>query len=331
MRVLVTGGAGFLGLNFVNHVLRKTRHDIVVLDRMSYSTAEPSLASLPSPRVRVVRGDVCDAPLVEALVNESDAVVHYAAETHNDTSLEDPGRFVHSNLVGTFTILEAVRRHGKRLHHISSDEVFGDLSFSDPRRFTEGTAYNPSSPYSATKAGSDHLVRAWIRSFGIEATISNCSNSYGPFQHIEKFIPRQITNVLTGRRPRVYGEGANVRDWIHAEDHSSAVMAILERGRPGETYLIGANSEISNREVVERILSAFGQPSDAFDLVADRAGHDRRYAIDSSKLRQELDWAPRYGDFDEGLRQTISWYRDNEAWWSPEKRAVEDWYAGRGQ
>ncbi len=235
MSILVTGGAGFLGVNFVHHVLAETTHDVVVLDKMNYPTGEASARTFPESRVRLIRGDVCDAALVDELVSETDAVVHYAAETHNDTSLDDPGRFVESNIVGTFTLLEAVRRHQRRFHHISTDEVFGDLAISDPRRFTEESAYRPSSPYSATKASSDHLVRAWVRSFGVEATISNCSNNYGPFQHVEKFIPRQITNVLTGRRPRLYGDGLNVRDWIHADDHSSAVLAILERGRP-ETH-----------------------------------------------------------------------------------------------
>ncbi len=228
-------------------------------------------------------------------------------------------------------MLEAVRRHDTRFHHVSTDEVFGDLELDDPKRFTEDTPYRPSSPYSASKAGSDHLVLAWVRSFGVRATISNCSNNYGPWQHVEKFIPRQITNLLQGSRPRLYGTGANVRDWIHVDDHSSAVLAILERGRIGETYLIGADGERSNLEVVRAILRLMGRDEDDFDHVTDRAGHDLRYAIESGKLRGELGWKPRYLDFEEGLARTIDWYRENDAWWRPHKEATEAGYAARGQ
>ena len=211
--------------------------------------------------------------------------MHFAAESHNDNSLRDPSPFLQTNLIGTYTLLEAVRRHGTRYHHISTDEVYGDLELDDPARFTEQTPYNPSSPYSSTKAGSDLLVRAWVRSFGVQATISNCSNNYGPYQHVEKFIPRQITNVLDGGRPKLYGRGENVRDWIHADDHSAAVLTIIDAGAIGETYLIGADGEKNNKEVVEAILVELGQPADAYDLVTDRPGHDLRYAIDSTKLR----------------------------------------------
>ncbi|GAA2567614.1 hypothetical protein GCM10009862_02880 [Microbacterium binotii] len=217
------------------------------------------------------------------------------------------------------------------LHHISTDEVYGDLELDDPARFTETTPYNPSSPYSSTKAGSDLLVRAWVRSFGVRATISNCSNNYGPYQHVEKFIPRQITNVIRGIRPKLYGAGENVRDWIHADDHSSAVLTILERGVIGETYLIGADGEKNNRDVVELILETMGQPRDAYDHVTDRAGHDLRYAIDSTKLRTELGWAPAHSDFETGLAHTIDWYRNNEAWWAPAKDRTEAFYASKGQ
>ena len=260
-----------------------------------------------------------------------DAVVHYAAESHNDNSLADPSPFIHTNLVGTFTLLEAVRRHGTRLHHVSTDEVYGELALDDPTRFTEATPYNPSSPYSASKAGSDHLVRAWVRSFGVRATISNCSNNYGPWQHVEKFIPRQITNVLDGGRPKLYGAGRNVRDWIHADDHSSAVWTILQRGTPGETYLIGADGERSNLDVVRMILRAAGRDEDDFDHVTDRAGHDLRYAIDSAKLRTELGWRPAYADFEAGLARTIAWYRAHEDWWRPQKAQTEAAYAAKGQ
>ena len=298
---------------------------------MTYAGNRASLAGLPESRCRLVVGDISDAELVGPLVADHDVVVHFAAESHNDNSLNDPSPFIHTNLVGTYTLLEAVRRHGSRYHHISTDEVYGDLELDDPERFTEQTPYNPSSPYSSTKAGSDLLVRAWVRSFGIRATISNCSNNYGPYQHVEKFIPRQITNVLDGGRPKLYGAGQNVRDWIHADDHSSAVLAIVAGGVVGETYLIGADGERNNREVVETILEILGQPRDAYDLVTDRAGHDLRYAIDSSKLRAELGWRPSYPDFRSGLAQTIDWYRENEAWWRPQKAATEAKYATQGQ
>ncbi|WP_193605938.1 dTDP-glucose 4,6-dehydratase [Nocardioides dongkuii] len=330
-RLLVTGGAGFIGSNFVHHVVGHTDATVTVLDKLTYAASRESLAALPDDRVSLVVGDVADAAVVEPLVAEHDAVVHFAAESHNDNSLNDPSPFVQTNLIGTFTILEAVRKAGTRLHHISTDEVYGDLELDDPERFTEATPYNPSSPYSSTKAGSDLLVRAWVRSFGVQATISNCSNNYGPWQHIEKFIPRQITNVIDGGRPKLYGAGLNVRDWIHADDHSSAVLTILEQGRIGETYLVGADGEQNNLDVVRMILRHFGRPEDDFDHVNDRAGHDMRYAIDSTKLRTELGWEPRFSDFEKGLSDTIQWYIDHEAWWRPHKNAVEATYAAQGQ
>ncbi len=330
-RLLVTGGAGFIGSNFVHHVAQHTDHHVTVLDKLTYAGNRASLAGIPQNRLTFVQGDIADAALVDELVAQADAVVHYAAESHNDNSLHDPRPFLDTNIVGTYTLLEAARRHEKRFHHISTDEVYGDLELDDPERFTESTAYNPSSPYSSTKAGSDLLVRAWVRSFGVQATISNCSNNYGPYQHVEKFIPRQITNVIRGIRPKLYGAGQNVRDWIHADDHSSAVLAILERGEIGETYLIGADGEKDNKSVVELILTEMGQPADAYDHVTDRAGHDLRYAIDSTKLRTELGWMPQYSDFAQGLAATIDWYRANEDWWAPSKDATEAFYAGKGQ
>ncbi|MGD7733227.1 dTDP-glucose 4,6-dehydratase [Propionibacteriaceae bacterium G57] len=329
--VLCTGGAGFIGSNYVHRLLATTDATVTVLDALTYAAQPSSLDGLPADRFRLVQGDVADAALVDELVATHDVVVHFAAESHNDNSLNDPSPFIRTNLVGTFTILEAVRRHGKRLHHISTDEVYGDLELDDPTRFTPTTPYNPSSPYSASKAGSDHLVRAWVRSFGITATISNCSNNYGPRQHVEKFIPRQITNVLDGVRPKLYGAGLNVRDWIHVDDHNAAVQRIIEAGRPGQTYLIGADGEMNNKAVVELILELMGRPRDAYDRVTDRAGHDLRYAIDSTRLREELGWAPQYIDFRAGLAATIDWYRDNEAWWRPMKQQTEAKYAAKGQ
>lgn len=327
----MTGGAGFIGSNFVHHLLENTDHSVTVLDKMTYAANEKSLEGLDPSRFELVKGDIADRNTVAPLVDEADAVVHYAAESHNDNSLNDPTPFIHTNLIGTFTLLEAVREYKTRYHHISTDEVFGDLELDDPAKFTEKTPYNPSSPYSSTKAGSDLLVRAWMRSFGIEATISNCSNNYGPFQHIEKFIPRQITNILSGIRPKLYGEGLNVRDWIHASDHSSAVLTILEKGKLGETYLIGANGEENNITVLRTILRLMGQPEDAFDHVVDRPGHDLRYAIDGSRLREELGWEPRFTNFESGLENTIEWYAENRDWWEPLKAEVEAKYSKVGQ
>ena len=330
-RYLVTGGAGFIGSNFVRHVLDHTDATVTVLDKLTYAANLESLAGLPEDRFSLVKGDIADASVVDELVGSHDAVVHFAAESHNDNSLSDPSPFVHTNLVGTFTLLEAVRRHDTRLHHISTDEVYGDLELDDPEKFTEGTPYNPSSPYSATKAGSDLLVRAWVRSFGVQATISNCSNNYGPYQHVEKFIPRQITNVLDGGRPKLYGAGHNVRDWIHVDDHSSAVLRVVDAGEIGETYLIGADGERDNKQVVETILRLLGRPQDDYDHVTDRAGHDLRYAIDATKIRTELGWEPAYRDFEAGLAQTIEWYRTHEDWWRPQKSATEAKYQVQGQ
>jgi dTDP-glucose 4,6-dehydratase len=331
MRILVTGGAGFIGANFVHWTAEhRPAAQVTVLDAFTYASDGSSLAPL-ADSVGVVHGDVTDASLVDRLVGETDVVVHFAAETHNDNSLVDPSPFLQTNVIGTYTILEAVRRHDVRLHHISTDEVYGDLELDDPSRFTEDTPYNPSSPYSSTKAASDLLVRAWVRSFGVRATLSNCSNNYGPYQHVEKFIPRQITNVLDGVAPKLYGDGLNVRDWIHVDDHNSAVWAVIDRGRVGETYLIGADGEETNKAVVEAILRALGQPSDAYEHVTDRPGHDRRYAIDSTKLRTELGWSPQYADFGAGLAATIDWYRENEAWWRPFKDVTEARYAAAAQ
>lgn len=329
--LLVTGGAGFIGCNFVRHVLDHTDHTVTVLDALTYAGNPASLESLPSARFRFVKGSVCDARLVDDLVAAHDITVHFAAESHNDNSLNDPSPFIQTNIVGTYELLQAVRRHEKRYHHISTDEVYGDLELNDPAKFTENTPYNPSSPYSSSKAGSDLLVRAWVRSFGVRATISNCSNNYGPYQHVEKFIPRQITNVIDGIRPKLYGAGLNVRDWIHVDDHNAAVLTIIEKGRIGETYLIGANGELDNKSVIELILEHMGQRSDSYDHVNDRPGHDLRYAIDASRLRGELGWAPRFADFHSGLADTIEWYRANENWWRPMKAATEAKYARTGQ
>ncbi len=331
MRLLVTGGAGFIGANFVHAAVREhPEAQVTVLDALTYAGTRESLAPVADD-VRLVHGDISDTALVEKLVAESDAVAHFAAETHVDNSLADPEAFLRTNVVGTFTLLEAVRRNGIRLHHVSTDEVYGDLPLDDPVRFTESTAYNPSSPYSATKAASDMLVRSWVRSYGVRATISNCSNNYGPYQHVEKFIPRQITNVLTGRRPKLYGAGTNVRDWIHVTDHNRAVWRILSDGELGRTYLIGADGERDNVTVMRTLLRLMDRDPNDFDHVTDRAGHDLRYAIDPSALRDELGWRPEHDDFESGLAATIEWYRNNESWWRPMKDTSEAMYEERNQ
>ncbi len=331
MKILVTGGAGFIGSNFVLRV-RETRPDwqVTVIDALTYAGNLASLGPV-ADEIEFVHGSIADADLVDRLVAEHDLVVHFAAESHNDNSLDNPWPFMESNIIGTYQLLEAVRRHGKRMHHISTDEVYGDLELDDPARFTEATPLNPSSPYSASKGSADLLVRAWIRSFKVAATLSNCSNNYGPRQHVEKFIPRQITGILDGVKPKLYGAGANVRDWIHVDDHNDAVIAIIERGRLGETYLIGADGERNNRDIIALILELMDKPADWFEHVNDRPGHDLRYAIDSSKLRAETGWTPRYQDIRAGFRQTIDWYAANRAWWEPTKAATEAVYARLGR
>lgn len=330
--IIVTGGCGFIGSNFVHYVVNNHPDvHVTVLDKLTYAGNRENIAGLPTDKVELVVGDICDERLLDEIVPSHDAIVHYAAESHNDNSIVGPEPFLHTNVKGTYCLLESCRKYDIRYHHVSTDEVYGDLALNDPVRFTEETPYNPSSPYSSTKAASDLLVRAWMRTYGLRATISNCSNNYGPYQHVEKFIPRQITNIICGIKPKLYGDGLNVRDWIHTEDHSSAVWAILTEGRMGETYLIGADGEKNNIDVLHAILGAMGKDENDFEWVNDRPGHDRRYAIDSSKLRTELGWVPRHTDFAEGLVQTVEWYKKNEAWWRPAKEATEAKYAKQGQ
>ncbi|WP_368280569.1 dTDP-glucose 4,6-dehydratase, partial [Lactiplantibacillus plantarum] len=306
----------------------------------TYAGNRANLEEILGDRVKLVVGDICDAPLVDELMQQTDAVVHYAAESHNDNSLKDPWPFIETNIIGTYTLIQSAHKFNKRFHHVSTDEVYGDLPLREDlpghgegvgEKFTPTSRYKPSSPYSSSKASSDLLVRAWVRSFGLQATISNCSNNYGPYQYIEKFIPRQITNILSGIRPKLYGSGKNVRDWIHTNDHSAAVWDILTKGKIGETYLIGADGEMNNKDVLEMILELMGQPKDAYDVVKDRPGHDLRYAIDSTKLRTELGWQPEFTDFRSGLKATIDWYTDHQDWWQADKNKVESNYAKNGQ
>ncbi len=330
-KLLVTGGASFIGANFVLYTLQnRPEYQITVIDKMTYA-ANPDTLKPVEDKIQLVIGDICDKDLMDRLIRDTDIIVHFAAESHNDNSLRDPWPFLYTNFIGTATILEAVRKYGKRLHHISTDEVYGDLPLNSTEKFTETTPYNASSPYSSSKASSDMLVKAWIRSFGIEATLSNCSNNYGPYQHIEKMIPRQITNILSGIKPKLYGTGEQVRDWIHVDDHNSAVHTILDKGRKGELYLIGANGEQSNKYIVETILELMGKPTDSYDHVNDRPGHDQRYAIDATKLRTELGWTPQYTNLREGLQATIDWYTEHQDWWKDQKAKVEAAYAAQGQ
>ncbi|UNF78121.1 dTDP-glucose 4,6-dehydratase [Lactiplantibacillus plantarum] len=339
--LLVTGGAGFIGSNFVHYVYNHHPEvKITILDKLTYAGNRANLEEILGDRVKLVVGDICDAPLVDELMQQTDVVVHYAAESHNDNSLKDPWPFIETNIIGTYTLIQSARKFNKRFHHVSTDEVYGDLPLREDlpghgegvgEKFTPTSRYKPSSPYSSSKASSDLLVRAWVRSFGLQATISNCSNNYGPYQYIEKFIPRQITNILSGIRPKLYGSGKNVRDWIHTNDHSAAVWDILNKGKIGETYLIGADGEMNNKDVLEMILELMGQPKDAYDVVKDRPGHDLRYAIDSTKLRTELGWQPEFTDFRSGLKATIDWYTDHQDWWQADKNKVESNYAKNGQ
>lgn len=330
--IIVTGGCGFIGSNFVHYVVNNHPDvHVTVLDKLTYAGNKENIVGLLEDRVELVVGDICDKELLDKLVPGHDAIVHYAAESHNDNSIANPEPFLRTNVEGTYCLLEACRKYDVCYHHVSTDEVYGDLALDDPARFTEETPYNPSSPYSSTKAASDLLVRAWTRTYGLKTTISNCSNNYGPYQHVEKFIPRQITNIICGIKPKLYGDGLNVRDWIHTEDHSSAVWTILTKGKLGETYLIGADGEKNNIDVLHAILKSMGKDENDFDWVKDRPGHDRRYAIDSTKLRTELGWQPQHTNFEEGLAQTIQWYKDNESWWRPAKEATEAKYAEQGQ
>lgn len=330
--IIVTGGCGFIGSNFVHYVVNHHPEvHVTVLDKLTYAGNKENIVGLSEDRVELVVGDICDKELLDRLVPGHDAIVHYAAESHNDNSIANPEPFLRTNVEGTYCLLEACRKYDIRYHHVSTDEVYGDLALDEPVRFTEETPYNPSSPYSSTKTASGLLVRAWTRTYGLKTSISNCSNNYGPYQHVEKFIPRQITNIICGIKPKLYGDGLNVRDWIYVEDHSSAVWAILAKGKLGETYLIGADGEKNNIDVLQAILKGMGKDENDFDWVKDRPGHDRRYAIDSAKLRTQLGWQPQHTNFEEGLAQTIQWYKENESWWRPAKEVTEAKYAEQGQ
>ena len=345
MKILVTGGAGFIGSAVCRHLVGATNHHVVNLDKLTYAANLSSLAPIDnSPRYRFVEGDICDGVLVASLLREHDidAIMHLAAESHVDRSITGPAAFIETNIVGTYTLLDAATQYwaeargkdpqGLRFHHISSDEVFGDLPF-DETKFTEETPYRPSSPYSASKAASDHLVRAWHATYGLPVVVSNCSNNYGPYHFPEKLIPLTILNALEEKLIGVYGKGENVRDWLHVEDHAEALVAVLERGRTGESYNIGGNAERTNLAVVETICDLLDKRRPLADgrvrrslitFVTDRPGHDRRYAIDATKIGSELGWRPKHS-FEAGIAATVDWYLANESWWRPIR---EGRYAG---
>ncbi len=343
MIILLTGGCGFIGSNFVRFVLEHRPDDRVInLDALTYSGNPENLADVEDdPRYRFVHGDIRDLELATGLIREADAVVHMAAESHVDRSILDARPFVESNVLGTQTLLDALRRadpdNRKRFVHVSTDEVFGDLPLDRPdEKFHEDRPLRPSSPYSASKAGSDLLVQACHHTFGVNACITNCSNNFGPYQFPEKVIPLFVTNLIEGRKVPLYGDGRNVRDWLHVEDHCEAVLAVLDRGRAGETYCIGGNNERSNLELTHTILEIMGRDESWIEPVQDRLGHDRRYAIDASKIRDELGWQPTRSAWPEALERTVRWYEQNQDWWrrvkSGEYRAYyQQQYGARSQ
>lgn len=322
MKLLVTGGAGFIGSNFVLYWLKNYPNDSIInLDLLTYAGNLENLKEVEShPGYQFVRGDICDVPLVEKLATENiDVIVHFAAESHVDRSIADASVFVRTNVIGTHVLLEAARKNNIRFHHVSTDEVYGSLELASEEKFSEQTAYDPRSPYSASKAASDHLVRAYFHTHNLPITLSNCSNNYGPFQFPEKLIPFFSTNLIEGKKVPLYGKGLNVRDWLYVEDHCRAIDLIIKKGRLGETYCVGGDSEKNNLEIAQAILKSFGKDESWIDYVEDRKGHDLRYAIDFSKIKEELGWQPTV-DFATGLEQTLNWYRQNENWWKKLKK-----------
>lgn len=329
MKLLVTGGAGFIGSNFILYWLDKYPQDSIYnFDKLTYAGNLENLKSIQSrPNYTFIKGDICDPQQVQDAVLNVDIVVHFAAESHVDRSIQDASPFIKTNIEGTYTLLEAATKMKKRFHHISTDEVFGSLPLATKEKFTLKTAYDPRSPYSASKASSDHLVRAYIATYGLQATISNCSNNYGPYQFPEKLFSLAITNLIEGKKVPLYGDGLNVRDWLYVEDHCAAIDAIIQKGTLGKTYLIGGmEEEVSNKEVINKIVNLMGKDQSNIEYVKDRPGHDRRYAIDWSETNKELGWGPKYS-LDTGLTKTINWYKENETWWKKVKSGeYKDYY-----
>ncbi len=330
MRLLVTGGAGFIGSNFIHYWFKKHQNDeIVNIDKLTYAGNHENLIDIEkNPNYTFIKGDICDPEIVKGAMLGVDTVVHFAAESHVDRSILDPSVFIKTNVLGTHILLEAaLNAKVKRFHHISTDEVFGALELNSPEKFSENTTYHPRSPYSASKAAADHLVRAYHITFGLPITITNCADNFGPYQYPEKLVSLAITNIMEGKKIPVYGDGLYIRDWLFVQDHCSAIEKVLERGKIGETYLIGTNEpEISNIEVVKKILRLLDKSEDMMEYVKDRPGHDRRYAIDSAKIKKELEWEPKY-NFDQALQLTVDWYRQNQNWWKKLKdKSYNEYY-----
>lgn len=319
MNILVTGGAGFIGSNFIRYYLAKHPEDTITnLDALTYAGNLNNLKDVENnPNYTFIHGNILDEALVGELVEKCDKIVHFAAESHVDRSISGPAAFIETNIKGTFVLLEAARKYKKPFHHISTDEVFGSLELGSSQKFSETTPYNPNSPYSASKASSDHLVRAYHETYGLPVTITNCSNNFGPYQHPEKFIPHMIIDLLNGEKVKIYGDGLYVRDWLFVTDHCKAIDLVLQSGKNGETYVVGGmTSDVSNKDIALKILGIMGMSDDKISYVTDRPGHDRRYAVDWTKINSELGWKPEHG-VDEYLQETVTWYKNNEAWWRP--------------
>lgn len=330
MKILVTGGAGFIGSNFIQYWLAKYPEDeIVNFDLLTYAGHPESLKSVENnPRYSFIKGDITDSEAVDKAVSKVDAIIHFAAESHVDRSILDPLIFTKTNIIGTQTLLEAAKKYGiKKFHHVSTDEVFGALPLESDTKFNEDTRYNPHSPYAASKAASDHVVRAYFDTFGVPVTITNCSNNFGPYQDPEKFMPRMITNLLTGQKVKVYGDGKYVRDWLHVLDHCKAIDLVFHKAAPGSTYCVGGmTKDVNNLEVAQKVIKILGKnETDSIEFVQDRPGHDRRYAVDWTKINKDLGWEPEH-DFDSWLEKTVEWYKDNEDWWKPLKEKSESIY-----
>ena len=327
MKLLITGGLGFIGSNFIKHWFAVHPNDSIInLDKMTYAANPRNLTEFEGKsNYQFVKGDILDEITVDKLVSQVDTIVHFAAESHVDRSIDDPSLFVRTNVLGTYNLLMAAKKYNRRFHHISTDEVFGSIELGSSDQFSESTPYDPSSPYSASKASSDHLVRSFYKTFGLPITISNCSNNYGPYQHPEKMIPRSITNLLTDQKIKVYGQGLNFRDWLHVEDHCRAIELILLNGKIGQTYCIGGLKKgTSNMELVKLMLKLMGKDESSLEYVADRPAHDN-YAVNWDKINRELGWEPKY-DLESGLKQTVDWYTANTSWWQETKAEAEEFY-----
>ncbi len=334
MRILVTGGAGFIGSNFIRYWLKKyPRDEIINLDKLTYAGHLSSTRGFEkNNNYKFIKGDICNPKIVSQAMKGVDVVVHFAAESHVDRSIVGPQIFIKTNILGTQVLMDVALKHKiERFHHVSTDEVFGDLPLNSKEKFNERTLYNPHSPYAASKAASDHLVRAYYRTYGLPITITNCSNNFGPFQDPEKFLPRMITNLIDGKDLPIYGDGKNVRDWLYVEDHCRAIELVLKKGKVGETYLVGGlTKDVDNLELAQKLLKIFGLSRKYLRFVKDRPGHDRRYAVNWGKIKKELNWKPRR-DFDNWLVATVEWYKKNEWWWKPIKKRAENLYIKTNQ